>query len=77
VTGHRDLRFSFSIVGGMAFELVEFTLDEGLSEPFVLNLELACAPPAILAKRTPAESQPLAVIGQPLSVSRYRLPVSR
>ncbi|MFF7399094.1 type VI secretion system Vgr family protein [Achromobacter sp. NPDC008082] len=41
MTGQRDLRFSFNIVGGMAFELVEFTLDEGLSEPFVLNLELA------------------------------------
>jgi len=33
VTGQRDLRFSFNIVGGMAFELVEFTLEEGPGSP--------------------------------------------
>ncbi|HBL66995.1 MAG TPA: type VI secretion system tip protein VgrG, partial [Achromobacter sp.] len=36
-----DFRFSFGIVGGMDFEVVEFTLDEGLSEPFRLELDLA------------------------------------
>ncbi|WP_175169928.1 hypothetical protein [Achromobacter kerstersii] len=41
MTGQRDLHFSFSIVGGMVFEVVEFTLEEAFSEPFILNLELA------------------------------------
>lgn len=41
VSQKHSFRFSFGIVGGMEFEVVEFTLDEGLSEPFRLELELA------------------------------------
>lgn len=41
-----DLRFSFAI-GEEPFEVVEFSLQEGLSEPFVLQAELASANPAI------------------------------
>lgn len=40
-----DLRFSFAI-GEEPFEVVEFSLQEGLSEPFVLQAELASANPA-------------------------------
>lgn len=42
-----DLSFTFAIVGAMDFELIEFTLDEALSEPFRLELDLASANPAI------------------------------
>ncbi|KAB1589593.1 type VI secretion system tip protein VgrG [Burkholderia cepacia] len=41
-----DLRFTF-IVGDEAFEVVEFTLQEGLSDTFLLQVELASANPAI------------------------------
>ncbi|MDR2324023.1 MAG: type VI secretion system tip protein VgrG, partial [Acidovorax sp.] len=41
-----DLRFSFT-VGELSFEVVEFTLHEGLSESFALRLELASHNPAI------------------------------
>ena len=41
-----DLRFTFAI-GEEPFEVVEFSLQEGLSEPFVLQAELASANPAI------------------------------
>ncbi len=41
-----DLRFTFSI-GNESFDLVEFTLHEGLSETFHLCVELSSANPAI------------------------------
>ena len=41
-----DLRFTFAI-GEETFEVVEFTLQEGLSETFLLEVELANADPAI------------------------------
>ena len=41
MTHQCDLCFSFGVVGGLDFELIEFTLDEALSEPFRLDLELA------------------------------------
>ncbi|MDI3708572.1 type VI secretion system tip protein TssI/VgrG [Pseudomonas aeruginosa] len=41
-----DLRFTFS-AGADAFEVVEFRLSEGLSETFLLDVELSCANPAI------------------------------
>lgn len=47
MTYKHDYRFSFGIVGGIDFELIEFTLDEALSEPFCLELELASSDPAI------------------------------
>ena len=38
----RDLRFTFSVLDSrLAFEVVEFTLEEALCEPFRLSLELA------------------------------------
>ncbi|MFJ2453345.1 type VI secretion system Vgr family protein [Pseudomonas protegens] len=38
----RDLKFTFSVLTAqVAFEVVEFTLEEALSEPFRLTLELA------------------------------------
>ncbi|WP_081076213.1 type VI secretion system Vgr family protein [Burkholderia cepacia] len=41
-----DLRFTFT-AGDESFEVVEFTLHEGLSETFLLRVELASANPAI------------------------------
>ncbi|HBO4704097.1 TPA: type VI secretion system tip protein VgrG [Pseudomonas aeruginosa] len=41
-----DLRFTFT-AGADAFEVVEFRLTEGLSETFLLDVELSCANPAI------------------------------
>ncbi|WP_230953732.1 type VI secretion system Vgr family protein [Burkholderia cepacia] len=41
-----DLRFTFT-AGNESFEVVEFTLHEGLSETFLLQVELASANPAI------------------------------
>ena len=41
-----DLRFTFTI-GDEPFEVVEFTLQEGLSETFLLEVELASSNPAI------------------------------
>ncbi|MCA8493892.1 type VI secretion system Vgr family protein, partial [Burkholderia arboris] len=41
-----DLRFTFA-AGDESFEVVEFTLHEGLSETFLLQVELASANPAI------------------------------
>ncbi|NBF13585.1 contractile injection system protein, VgrG/Pvc8 family, partial [Pseudomonas sp. Fl4BN1] len=44
----RDLKFTFSVLTAqVAFEVVEFTLEEGLSEPYRLTLELASANSAI------------------------------
>ncbi|HBO0987439.1 TPA: type VI secretion system tip protein VgrG [Pseudomonas aeruginosa] len=42
-----DLRFTFRVVDGMEFEVVEFTLDEALSETFRLELDLASPDPAV------------------------------
>ena len=36
-----DLRYTFEPSGGADFEVIEFTLDEGLSKPFTLMLQLA------------------------------------
>ena len=36
-----DLRFTFEPLKGDPFEVVSFTLEEGLSQPFTLKLELA------------------------------------
>ncbi len=41
-----DLRFTFAI-GDESFEVVEFTLQEGLSETFLLEVDLASGNPAI------------------------------
>ncbi|RQS58615.1 type VI secretion system tip protein VgrG, partial [Burkholderia sp. Bp8963] len=42
-----DLRFTFQIVGGMDFEVIEFTLDEALSETYRLELDLASSDRAV------------------------------
>lgn len=42
-----DLRFTFKPLQGDAFDVVSFTLEEGLSQPFKLELELASHDPAI------------------------------
>ncbi|VVN92547.1 type VI secretion system Vgr family protein [Pseudomonas fluorescens] len=42
-----DLRFTFEPACGAAFEVIEFTLEEGLSQPFKLELELASHDPAL------------------------------
>jgi len=42
-----DVRFTFTLTGGLALDVVSFQLEEGLSEPFVLTLELSSADPAI------------------------------
>ncbi|WP_324832180.1 type VI secretion system Vgr family protein [Pseudomonas saxonica] len=42
-----ELRFTFEPLQGDAFEVVEFTLEEGLSQPFTLSLELASHDPAV------------------------------
>lgn len=42
-----DLRFTFRMVDGMEFEVIEFTLDEALSETFRLELDLASPDPAV------------------------------
>lgn len=36
-----DLRYTFEPLRGDPFEVVSFTLEEGLSRPFLLKLELA------------------------------------
>ncbi|HDR9778548.1 TPA: hypothetical protein QDC27_006397, partial [Burkholderia cepacia ATCC 25416] len=41
-----DLRFTFT-AGNESFEVVEFSLHEGLSETFLLQVELASTNPAI------------------------------
>ena len=41
-----DLRFTFAI-GDESFEVVEFTLQEGLSETFLLEVDLSSASAAI------------------------------
>ncbi|WP_109125976.1 contractile injection system protein, VgrG/Pvc8 family [Dyella sp. C11] len=38
-----DLRFTFEPASGQSFEVVEFRLEEALSEPSVLTLDLASA----------------------------------
>ena len=38
---HSDLRFTFEPLKGDALEVVSFKLEEGLSQPFKLTLELA------------------------------------
>ncbi|NNB43706.1 type VI secretion system Vgr family protein [Pseudomonas chlororaphis] len=44
----RDLRFTFSVLSGrMEFEVVAFTLEEAISEPYRLTLELASDHPSI------------------------------
>jgi type VI secretion system secreted protein VgrG len=42
-----DLRFTFEPLKGDPFDVVSFTLEEGLSQPFKLELELASHNPAI------------------------------
>ncbi len=42
-----DLRYTFELDGGAPFEVIEFTLKEGLSRPFHLQLELASADSAV------------------------------
>ena len=59
-----DLRFTFEPVQGDAFEVVEFTLKEGLSQPFTLSLELASHDPAVDFNR---------VSGQPAQSGRHWL----
>lgn len=48
-----DLRFTFDPLQGDAFEVVEFKLEEGLSQPFKLTLELARHDLAIDFNRVP------------------------
>ena len=38
-----DVRYTFEPSGGADFEVIEFTLNEGLSRPFELPLQLASA----------------------------------
>ncbi len=47
-----DLRFTFEPLRGDPFEVVSFTLEEGLSQPFKLELELVSHHPAIDFYRT-------------------------
>ncbi|WP_417224532.1 contractile injection system protein, VgrG/Pvc8 family, partial [Achromobacter spanius] len=42
-----DLRFTFNPASGTAFDVVEFTLDEALSETYRLCLELSSSDPAV------------------------------
>ncbi|MGH8384502.1 MAG: type VI secretion system Vgr family protein [Pseudomonas sp.] len=42
-----DLRFTFATLKGDPFEVVSFTLEEGLSRPFKLELQLASHDPAV------------------------------
>jgi len=42
-----DLRYTFEPLRGDPFEVVSFTLAEGLSQPFKLELELVSHHPAI------------------------------
>jgi len=43
-----DLRFSFSVQAAeVEFDVVEFSLDEALSEPFRLEVDLSCFDPAV------------------------------
>ncbi|MGV5310509.1 contractile injection system protein, VgrG/Pvc8 family [Pseudomonas aeruginosa] len=42
-----DFRFTFRVVDGLAFEVIEFTLDEALSETCRLELDLASPDPAV------------------------------
>ena len=42
-----DLRYTFQPLRGDPFEVVSFTLEEGLSQPFKLELELVSHHPAI------------------------------
>lgn len=42
-----DLRFTFEPLQGDVFEVVEFTFEEGLSQPFKLSLELVSHEPAV------------------------------
>ena len=42
-----DLRFTFEPLQGDAFEVVEFKLEEGLSQPFKLTLDLVSHDPAV------------------------------
>jgi type VI secretion system secreted protein VgrG len=45
-----DLRFTFAVLGGEAapaFEVIEFDLEEGLSETFLLDLKLSSTDPLI------------------------------
>ncbi|MCA8102812.1 type VI secretion system Vgr family protein [Burkholderia contaminans] len=41
-----DMRFTFK-VGGIEFDVVSFDLEEGLSQPFTLSVDLASADPSI------------------------------
>lgn len=38
-----DLRYTFEPASGEAFDVIEFNLREGLSEPFLLDVQLSTA----------------------------------
>jgi type VI secretion system secreted protein VgrG len=42
-----NLRYIFEPAGGETFEVVEFNFTEGLSQPFVLDVELSSGNPAV------------------------------
>ncbi|CAN7717032.1 type VI secretion system tip protein TssI/VgrG [Caballeronia sp. LjRoot31] len=42
-----DLRFTFEPASGVTFDVIEFDLDEALSAPFALTLELSSSDPAV------------------------------
>jgi len=42
-----DLRFTFITAADVEFDVVEFTLDEALSQPYVLQVSLTSAEPAV------------------------------
>lgn len=42
MTAQSDYRYTISVSGETAFDVVSFTLEEGLSQPFYLSLSLAC-----------------------------------
>jgi len=43
----KDMRFTFTPVNGAAFDVIEFTLDEALSETYRLRIELSSFDPAV------------------------------
>ncbi|POA16943.1 hypothetical protein C1886_24500 [Pseudomonas sp. FW300-N1A1] len=59
-----DLRFTFELLQGDAFEVVEFELEEALSQPFKLTLDLASHDPAIDFNRVHEHARVRALIGQ-------------
>ena len=59
-----DLRFTFEPLQGDVFEVVEFTLEEGLSRPFNIHAEDECKAP-LCAKHRIDVPQIATIVGPP------------